>query len=279
MPLVSPTTADGDQIGPVHILPPPIEYPSQTEYPNIVLINGQVFTLEQVACNFQNAVEAHHQYYRAQFEDYQEQQRLIMQQVISDDTSRDITRLARIRSRGTVTIPEALFNKTVKVMENMLWEVRTVLYEPEEVKTNEDYLRQYCWNRLSEAHRQECIQKAASSNRGNLTINFRCPFKACIEFYYNDSNNLIKSDDITFHTLSERRLCTGNADARSVWRNTSPGAFAQYINRINMFSMASSEITLTNLLTRESNTFNIRDVVNSETIVSIIPEETSTWRT
>lgn len=261
-----------DEAPPQAATPPRIAFPDRARYPNVIILDGKVFNMERVHCDLTQSIDSLHDYYREQFNAYRAEQEKIMQDMLEHQGATELEHLARARGRGAITIPENLFDKTLIVEDGDLWVVRTVLYEPEELKSDYESIRHH-GGMSTEAQR---TLFAPYREGGNVVIQVRCPFKAVLMFKFSPRQNIIKSDYKSYHSLSHFDLCTNNVPADRIW-GQSEQSFGQYINRINMFSMATSSIEVLNLLTRQVENVHISTFLKPENIISVTREERSTW--
>jgi hypothetical protein len=254
--------------------PPRIAFPDRARYPNVIVLDGKVFNMERVHCDLTQSIDSLHDFYRAQFEAYKAEQDKIYNDLLLSQSTRELEHLARIRQRGAVTIPEEMFGKQMIYIDGDLWEVRSVLYEPDEIKGDYEHLEHHgCFQT------QEVKDKFLPfRGQGNIIVTVKCPFKSVLFFQYSRRDNQIRSDFRGFHSMSHRELCTNNVPAQRVW-DVSPMEFGRYINRINMFSLATSNVELMNLNTKQMEGYHIRSFFTAENIVSIVKEEGTQWRT
>lgn len=254
---------------------PRLEFPDQAVYPNYVLLNGQVYNLERVNCDAKQAMEAVSEFYKQQHELRAKVLEDSVVGVLRENDNRELRHLVRARERGSIAIPSDMFDKTLMAKNGLLWEIRTVLYEPEEIKADYDYIDQMGVLRSPEAQ----AFYAPWEGKGNIIINIKCPFKTVIDFRYCAEANSIYMDERTFHAMHDARLCTNEVSAERIWTGHQNVEFARYVNRINVFSLATSTISVTNILTRRREDFHIKQLLNPANVLSIAEEARSQWRT
>ena len=262
--------------------PPRVDLPDLNEYPSFLVVDGKVFSLSQMNCNYSQSVDALQDFYKQRFEHFRNEQERVTSDVILGQGFEHVEHLARVRARGSIAVPENLFERDIKVVNGRIVETRHVLYTPEEYRVDRNYLEYYgiiarAGNNPTE--RQVAVKALLDpylQQGGTLNILLKYPYASIVQFMFDRETGNITADSRTFHVMSSHNLCTAGIEGRIVW-DVSDARFASYINRVNLFSLAQSEIEILDVKTRQMVRFHIRDLFTVSNIISVSVEGRSAW--
>ena len=189
---------------------------------------------------------------------------------IESEWETEVRRLREKEDSTSITVPERLFDKPVVVIHRKLCEVRTIAYAPQVVVGSMDLLR----------HNYAFTQEDLDSLRGGadigqvttITIELKmCPFVYPILIAYSKKDNMLYCvNGFTYHTMSDRHICTGSNEA-SRYANLSHERFSAEMNTINLFSLATPDANY------KGHHCGIRELVNRDNVQSIKKRSDDVW--
>jgi hypothetical protein len=254
---------------------PELSFPDDTEYPNFMTIDGQVFVMQRVECNVKQATDAVKGFYAQQFDRYKSRYEEACHELVKDSNAVQVDHLRRATESHSVTVPPAMFNKMITVINGRVCEARVVIWEPNTILTSYRMAQDYIGSSTVPVQWQDTL--IANPSR-NYLITFVPPVKfSCTIAYDAQGGNLKMVNQMTFHTMSYMSQCTGNATAKQVW-DMGDVAFKKYFNNVNLFSPARTEVSGYDIVSGNIRILKIKDVLLNSNVIRI-EEEASGWRT
>lgn len=186
---------------------------------------------------------------------------------MQSDWDSQIAHLQKFNQRGEIAVPTNMFNKLMTVHNGILMECRVVQFAPNEISCTGSW----AYDRLDGIDYDADVWQGVDSS-DDLVIRVQPLFRTPVVYAYDKKGNRIYTPfTYTYHTMGSRNLCTGNHKASDFW-GLPDDNFAVQMNKVNTFSPARQRMEV------GLNTYEIRDLITNESIISVTKKGSDVWR-
>lgn len=241
----------------------------------MMVAGGKVYSVDPIGVKVQGIIDHLKGFYNAKYRELKgiEEEREF--QVAMTQWNKQLDSIYRSRNRGTIVVPPDMTGTPIMVFAGTLCFLRYERFFPDEITGPASYFRSRAENTGASAKKIfDFVKDMPNDKKILMKIKQDKIDIPSVAFVYSPQHNLIYNPwNRLYHTMSSKKLCIGETNAREFW--DSP-IFNKMINRINIYSPATD--TMKVMINGSEKAITMWSLMIDKYMVEIKKVEDEAWR-